>query len=270
MISNSLNDWKISYAIYKDKTFFKGKEIARILGYKNPADAICKNVDERDKIPYMRISDTPQIDPKTIFISEAGLYKLIFSSNLPEAKKFTRWITDEVIPTIRKTGSYSYTPKHYIRNNHQLFIKNETDLHSNVISYIKELNESKYNVVYSVGLGEMQDTEAKRLDAWKKGYESGTPDLIVLNKTRKYDGFCIELKSPQGTGKLSEKQQHMIEKYKNLKYKTLVSNDYNEIITKIYKYVKNIRLPCLFCLGRFKNKDTLRNHLKWFHRHITE
>lgn len=109
-------------------------------------------------------------------------------------------------------------------------IKNENELHSAVISYIKEMNEKKYNIVYSVGLGELQDTEEKRKEAWRKGYEGGTPDLIIMNKTNKYEGFVIEFKTPTGNGVLSDKQEYMINKYKQLNYKTMISSDYNYII----------------------------------------
>lgn len=201
IIKNDL--WKVSYVLYKNQTFFKAKEIARLLGYVNPCKAIQKHVEvyEKKQIPILGTGSNKH--PKVICINESGIYSLILSSKLPQAREFRKWITTEVLPSIRKTGGYSYEPKKYIRVNHQLFIKNETDLHSNVISYIKELNEKKYNIVYSVGLGEMQDTEAKRIDAFKKGYLSGTPDLIIMNKTRKYDGFLIELKTPKGNGKIS-------------------------------------------------------------------
>ena len=88
-----------------------GKDIAKALGYDNPTKAIRDHVDEEDKkmgvqnvTPY--IIDSLGRKQYPSFINESGVYSLIFGSKLPSAKKFKHWVTSEVLPTLRKTGSY--------------------------------------------------------------------------------------------------------------------------------------------------------------------
>ena len=88
-----------------NEPYFIGNEIASILGYKNTRDAIAKHVDEEDKIPDVAFYDGSQNRNMTV-INESGLYSLIMSSKLQSAKKFKRWVTSEVLPSIRKTGGY--------------------------------------------------------------------------------------------------------------------------------------------------------------------
>jgi len=88
----------------EDEPWFVGKDVAIILGYKDTSDAIKKHVDEEDKgvgeIP------TPGGKQNMKVINESGLYSLIIGSKLPNAKKFKRWVTSEVLPSIRKHGAY--------------------------------------------------------------------------------------------------------------------------------------------------------------------
>lgn len=81
-----------------------GKDVADNLGYQNGSRDINRHVDEEDRRKDM-ISDGTQLK-ETILINESGLYSLVLSSKLPTAKKFKRWVTSEVLPTIRKTGGY--------------------------------------------------------------------------------------------------------------------------------------------------------------------
>ena len=95
--------------IVKDgEPYFVGKDVADILGYADTDQAIRKHVDEEDKLTR-RFNGSGQNREMTI-INESGLYSLILSSKLPAAKKFKRWVTSEVLPSIRKKGSY--TAKH--------------------------------------------------------------------------------------------------------------------------------------------------------------
>ena len=94
-----------------NESYFVGKDVAEILGYSNPRKAIIDHVDEEDKIDGVTIRDSIGREQKPILINESGLYSLILSSKLPDAKKFKRWVTSEVIPTLRKTGSYSMPAK---------------------------------------------------------------------------------------------------------------------------------------------------------------
>lgn len=100
--------------------WFVGKDIAEALGYSNPSKAVMNHVDDEDKQFLMcDIADSQNGNvltgqSKTAIINESGLYSLILSSKLPNAKKFKRWVTSEVLPAIRKTGHYEtpgYAPK---------------------------------------------------------------------------------------------------------------------------------------------------------------
>ncbi|CAC7257631.1 TPA: ORF6C domain-containing protein [Staphylococcus aureus] len=84
--------------------YFIGKDVADILGYTNSRKALSDHVDEEDKLTS-RIVTSGQNRNVTI-INESGLYSLIFSSKLENAKRFKRWVTSEVLPTLRKTGAY--------------------------------------------------------------------------------------------------------------------------------------------------------------------
>lgn len=87
--------------------WFVGKDVAEALGYKNQRDAIKKQVEIEDKRPNVAIYDGRQNRKMTI-INESGMYSLILSSTLPSAKKFKKWVTNEVLPSIRKNGGYIY------------------------------------------------------------------------------------------------------------------------------------------------------------------
>lgn len=84
--------------------WFVGKDVAAALNYKDTADAVQKHVDKEDK--GVGETPTPYGNQKCVIINESGLYSLIIGSKLPKAKAFKRWITHDVIPSIRKTGSY--------------------------------------------------------------------------------------------------------------------------------------------------------------------
>ncbi|AOM63517.1 putative BRO-F [Heterosigma akashiwo virus 01] len=110
----------------KDNIWFKAKHVALILEYKN-TNNVTNHVDEEDRITYDKLLSNgcaknghppssykygsqfiSNEDPKTIFINESGLYSIMLRSKLPKAKQFKRWVTSEVLPAIRKTGSYEF------------------------------------------------------------------------------------------------------------------------------------------------------------------
>lgn len=82
-----------------------GKDVAAALGYSNPRDALAKHVDAEDK-DTVAFRDGTSGNPNMTIINESGLYSLALSSKLPGAKKFRRWVTSEVLPSIRKHGGY--------------------------------------------------------------------------------------------------------------------------------------------------------------------
>lgn len=110
---------QVRMVMIEDNPYFVGKDVAEILGYKNPNEAIQDHVDNEDK--FLRssmgsemlklFSSVKDIQNKfgrqdNWFINESGVYALVFSSKLPKAKEFKRWVTSEVLPAIRKHGAY--------------------------------------------------------------------------------------------------------------------------------------------------------------------
>ena len=85
--------------------WFVGKDVASALQYKDTSDALKKHIDNEDKLTR-RFADSGQFREMYV-INESGLYALIFGSKLDKAKEFKHWVTSEVLPSIRKTGSYS-------------------------------------------------------------------------------------------------------------------------------------------------------------------
>lgn len=106
---NSNEFGKIRAVKQNDEPWFVGRDVATALGYSNPRDALSKHVDPEDK--GVTKCDTLGGAQALTIINESGLYSLILSSKLPSARKFKRWITKDVIPTIRKTGGYTLVPK---------------------------------------------------------------------------------------------------------------------------------------------------------------
>lgn len=94
--------------------YFVGKDVASVLGYSNTRNAILQHVDSEDALKQ-GVPDSQGFTQQTTLINESGLYSLIFGSKLESAKSFKRWVTSEVLPAIRKTGSYNL-PSYQIEN----------------------------------------------------------------------------------------------------------------------------------------------------------
>lgn len=101
------NDQQVRTVVRDGEPWFVGKDVAVVLGYKNTRDALSKHVDDEDK--GVAKCDTLGGAQNLPIINESGLYSLIVSSKLPTAKAFKRWVTSEVLPTIRKHGAYMDT-----------------------------------------------------------------------------------------------------------------------------------------------------------------
>ena len=104
LIFNSEEFGDIRTVTIDNEPWFVGKDVATALGYKNTADAIGKHIDTDDKLTSQIAIAGQRRD--VVVINESGLYALIFGSKLDSAKRFKHWVTSEVLPTIRKTGSY--------------------------------------------------------------------------------------------------------------------------------------------------------------------
>lgn len=98
---------QVRTVVIENEPWFVGKDVAEVLGYSNPRKAIIDHVDREDKTDGVTIRDSIGREQNPVCINESGLYSLILSSKLPNAKKFKRWVTSEVLPTIRKHGMYA-------------------------------------------------------------------------------------------------------------------------------------------------------------------
>ena len=87
--------------------YFVGKDVAGILGYSNTRKALLDHVDEEDKTDGVTIRDSIGREQAPVLINESGLYSIILSSKMPNARRFKRWVTSEILPTIRKHGVYA-------------------------------------------------------------------------------------------------------------------------------------------------------------------
>ena len=280
-----------SFIDKQQNVWFIGKDVAKILGFKDSVNALKRHVSLENKMirliqPKTRGGETPPqqnntklkcCPPETrggetpphqnnirgkyfTMINEPGFYELLFGSKLEFAKKFRQWVFNTVLPSIRKYGYFKMFDN---PNNNMFKIENETDLHYKVVQLIRNYYPDSILVA---GLGENQDTEDKRLDSYKKGYQRGQPDIMILDYHKDYKGLCIEFKSPTNNYCISESQLKTKEKYKANDYAFIISNDYDYISKKIHKYMSGVRIQCQFCTKVFLSKKTLITHLKVFHR----
>lgn len=223
-----------------DEPWFVGRDVAEVLGYAKPSNAITKHVDEEDR-KGAPIQGTPGGTQNMTIINESGLYSLILSSKLPSAKKFKRWVTSEVLPALRKTGQYQVKEL----SGSELMAKALIEAQSVLAAKDKVIEEMKPKVVFadavatshtSILVGELAkilkqngiDMGQKRLFAWlrEKGYlikRQGTDynmptqkamDLGLFEiKEGSYvngSGVNITTKTPKVTGK---GQQYFINKF---------------------------------------------------------
>lgn len=262
----------INYGL-KDNVYFKAIEIARFLGYVDTDKAIRKFVWDSNKYSFndihhklnpAELAGSKKQHMKSIYISESGLYQLIFRSKMPFAETFQKWVIDDVLPKIRKTGKYKVNDNKIVKSNLTFNIQTEYDLHTQIINFIKVQYP---NILLTICNAELSnDSYEKRKKCFLLGYQNGTADIIINNLHKNYNGFAIELKSPRGTGVISEAQKLMREKYNLNGFKTLISNSYNECLYQIIEYMRETRIKCIHCKNKFKNKHTLNNHLKFFHK----
>jgi prophage antirepressor-like protein len=254
--------WSIRTQVSHETPYFNGKDIAKALGYtKNPQKAFRDHTFEEDRLQRKDIRGSAAFTPSkneqgtSIYLTEPGVYGLIFGSKLESAKQFKKWVCQEVLPRLRK---------HYAEQARApLCLQNEAQMHCKLIKAIRRLFPQ---ALMTAGLGELQDTPEKRIDAWRKGYQAGTPDIVILNSHKSYNGLAFELKNPKGTGKASEKQLGCLESYRRAGFQTEINDDYDCVLLTVFKYMQDTRLICECCGHKFKTNETLCKHLKCFHR----
>lgn len=226
--------------VINSEPWFVGKDVAEVLGYAKPLNAIAQHVDKDDSLKQ-GLTDSLGRQQKTIFVNESGLYALIFGSKLESAQKFKRWVTSEVLPALRKTGQYQVKEL----SGSELMAKALIEAQNVLAAKDKQIEEMKPKALFadavatshtSILVGELAkilkqngiDMGQKRLFAWlrEKGYlikRQGTDynmptqkamDLGLFEiKEGSYvngSGVNITTKTPKITGK---GQQYFINKF---------------------------------------------------------
>ncbi len=130
---------KVRTVVKNGDPWLVGKDVAKILEYKDTAKAIRTHVDDEDK--GVSVLDTPGGQQKIMVINESGLYSLVLSSKMPKAKEFRRWVTSNVLPTIRKTGGYVANEDMFIENYLPFLEKPYQGLFRLQMAAINQLNE---------------------------------------------------------------------------------------------------------------------------------
>lgn len=225
--------------LISNEPWFVGKDVADVLGYADTNQAIRKHVDNEDRLTR-RFDGTGQSRDMTI-INESGLYSLVLSSKLPSAKKFKRWVTSEVLPSLRKTGQYQVKEL----SGSELMAKALIEAQNVLAAKDKQIEEMKPKALFadavatshtSILVGELAkilkqngiEMGQKRLFAWlrEKGYlikRQGTDYNMPTQKSMDLglfeikegsyvngSGVNITTKTPKITGK---GQQYFINKF---------------------------------------------------------
>lgn len=165
-IFNNEEFGEIRTVVIDGEPWFVGRDIALRLGYAKPQNALKDNVDEGDA-RKQGIPDSNNHIQQMVIVNEAGLYSLIFGSKLESAKRFKKWVTSEVLPSIRKTGQYGQ-PRipMSIPEQIQIIAQGYGELHEEVQTIKKDLEDFK-NDMPILGIEEAKISNAVR----KKGVE---------------------------------------------------------------------------------------------------
>lgn len=167
-----------------------GKDIAEVLGYSNTRDAISRHVDKEDKSTVV-ISDGKG-NPNKVVINESGFYSLILRSDMPKAKEFKRWVTSEVLPSIRKTGSYMTE----LKAQEKMFQLMRSEINEIVSIKIKEIEEkcSDYYRPSSLEKNNISSYIKKRLGITKVNdeYELVKQRVLLKLGATKWEDIPVE------------------------------------------------------------------------------
>lgn len=286
------NNNQIKYFIHNNEIYFKAKDIAKILGYDDPKDAVKNHVLEKDKysVSYLKGGFDPPLDeknkkileqdhPQTIYINESGLYSLILGSKKPEAKEFKHWITSEVLPSIRKTGEYKInnmiTYDNTSDNTNDNTIETEIAEYTNKdCVYILHIKENIYKYGYSSDLETRLTNHMNKLNYDKK------IKFYILDNINQAKQLEKQIKYYLRKYKLSIKYENQTEIFKtdninnvienidkfyeSIKSKNIKSIEYNDddsdddTITEKYKRIQNEELKLEF--EKEKTKQILSNN----------
>ena len=189
-IFNNTEFGSIRTTLINDIPWFVGKDVADALGYSNTRDALAKRVDDEDK--GVGKYDTLGGPQEFTIINESGLYSLVFSSRLPSAKRFKRWVTSEVLPAIRSKGYYSKEPELMtMYNSHPVVtIKEISDFHN--LNFQDVYNSVVKALPYMMKGEDYYEVTAKEYEeACGIKYRGGTKSVGLLTR----EGYRIIARS---------------------------------------------------------------------------
>ena len=215
---------EIRTLLINGEPWFIGKDVAESLGYANTSKAIKDHVNKEDKA--VTKCYTPGGEQEMTVINESGLYSLIFSSQLPNAKKFKKWVTSEVLPQIRKTGSYTLAKEQYT-----VTPKEELEC-LNVVSGILNFNDnSKLLGVRSIYDKYGMETSYLPVYTPSKGILKSATELLkqfnVDMSTIEFNKKLIEHGILRECERQSTKNKTKVKKFKNLVDTTWGENQVN-------------------------------------------
>lgn len=198
MLFNNEEFGSVRVKMIDNEPWFVGKDVAVALGYAKPENAIGTHVELEDKTTTLIQGTGSNYKSKTVIINESGLYSLILSSKLESAKKFKKWVTGEVLPSIRKTGGYVNDDEMFI-NTYLPNVDEQTRLlfKSNLM-VIRDLNGKIDGLNEEVkGLNEKLGDKDKEIEGKNKELESKAKELE--NKAKELDNKNKELTNKSKT-----------------------------------------------------------------------
>ena len=136
-------------------------------------------------------------------------------------------------------------------------MRDEFDLHIRLVRFIREYYP---HLILVPGLGENQTTENLRMKSRGKGYRAGQPDLLVLNKHRKFNGLAIKFKTPSGRGRMSEAQEAFLNDLERNNYLVLVCDKFEQAMMTIVNYNKDLMFACEKTGRHVNSLESLERH----------
>jgi prophage antirepressor-like protein len=237
------------YIAFEDNTFdpwFQAKNICTILKHTNTRKAIRDLVDKKDRKPLDKIvkdykSLYKNVQGHTIFINEAGLYSLIFSSRMKEAKKIREWVTHDVLPQIRKYGEYKIDEKHKNELKELQRKYDEEVKKRKLIEHdMKIVKYEKGGVVYIMRpiLDNIEFSENDIIYLKFGGTNNLNKRLHTYNSTNPHKVQIIKVIKVDDYKNIESCVLKRLDKYRIRKRKEYVECTYNQIINEIYECVK--------------------------------
>jgi hypothetical protein len=223
--------YKMDIILHEGQHWFRAADATRHLGYSNGRQAVINFVKQKDRTTREFLVEG--CGDHSVYINETGMRALIRRSRKPEADDLEAWVALK-LDELRGAARGPRKPHAKL----QICLVNEFDLHAKVIDFVRRFHPEA-NIV--AGLGENQDSEEKRIKSWQMGYTRGQCDILLLNRHKKWTGMAIELKSPTGFGVVSPDQQKFLVRLEKEGYKTLISNDYDEVVVQIMEYFRGLQ-----------------------------